>query len=43
MNEGRHHRPAWQSWLVVSALIFRELKSEDGDTVSLHKVLPPVG
>jgi hypothetical protein len=30
-------------WTILSAVIFRELKSEDGDTVSLHKVLPTVG
>jgi EmrB/QacA subfamily drug resistance transporter len=30
-------------WTILSVVIFRELKSEDGDTVSLHKVLPTVG
>jgi hypothetical protein len=26
---------------VLSAIVFRELKNEDGDTVSQHKVLQP--
>ncbi len=30
-------------WTILSSLIFRELKSTDGETVSLHKVLPAVG
>jgi MFS family permease len=30
-------------WTIVSALVFCELKSEDGDTISLQKVLPHVG
>jgi EmrB/QacA subfamily drug resistance transporter len=30
-------------WTILSAIVFRELKSDDGNTVSLHKVLPPVG
>jgi hypothetical protein len=30
-------------WTIFSSLIFRELKSEDGDSVSQHKVLPSVG
>jgi len=30
-------------WTILSAFVFRELKTEDGDTVSLHKVLPHVG
>jgi len=30
-------------WTILSAVIFREVKSEDGDTVSLHKDLPTVG
>jgi EmrB/QacA subfamily drug resistance transporter len=28
---------------ILSAIVFRELKNDDGDTVSLHKVLQPVG
>jgi hypothetical protein len=28
---------------VFSALVFRELKSEDGDTLSLHKAVQQVG
>jgi EmrB/QacA subfamily drug resistance transporter len=31
------------AWTVVSALVFVELKDEDGDSVSRHKVAPPVG
>jgi len=30
-------------WTILSTVVFRELKTEDGDTVSLHKVLPHVG
>jgi EmrB/QacA subfamily drug resistance transporter len=30
-------------WTVFSAVIFGELKSDDGDSVSQHKVLPTVG
>jgi EmrB/QacA subfamily drug resistance transporter len=30
-------------WTVFSSLIFRELKGDDGDSVSQHKVLPTVG
>jgi EmrB/QacA subfamily drug resistance transporter len=30
-------------WTILSTLTFRKLKSEDGDSVSQHKVLPPVG
>jgi EmrB/QacA subfamily drug resistance transporter len=30
-------------WTMLSAIIFRELKSDDGDAVSQHKVLPTVG
>jgi len=30
-------------WTIFSAIVFSELKSDDGDTVSLHKVLPQVG
>ena len=30
-------------WTILSAIIFRELKSTDGDSVSQHKVLPSVG
>ncbi len=30
-------------WTIFSTLIFRELKSDDGDTVSQHKVVPTVG
>ena len=31
------------AWTILSAVIFRELKSEDGDMVSQHKALPHVG
>jgi MFS family permease len=30
-------------WTILSAFVFRELKTDDGNTVSLHKVLPQVG
>jgi EmrB/QacA subfamily drug resistance transporter len=30
-------------WTILSAVIFRELKTDDGDTVSQHKALPQVG
>jgi MFS family permease len=30
-------------WTILSAIIFRELKSDDGDTVSLHKAMQHVG
>jgi EmrB/QacA subfamily drug resistance transporter len=30
-------------WTIFSSLIFRELKNDDGDSVSQHKVLPTVG
>ncbi|MCE0497567.1 MAG: DHA2 family efflux MFS transporter permease subunit [Methylacidiphilales bacterium] len=30
-------------WTILSSIVFFELKTEDGDTVSLHKVLPHVG
>jgi hypothetical protein len=30
-------------WTVLSAVIFCELKDDDGETVSQHKVLPHVG
>jgi EmrB/QacA subfamily drug resistance transporter len=30
-------------WTILSTLVFRELKSDDGDTVSQHKVVPSVG
>jgi len=30
-------------WTVLSAFIFRELKGDDGETVSQHKVAPQVG
>jgi EmrB/QacA subfamily drug resistance transporter len=30
-------------WTILSAIVFRELKSDDGNTVSQHKVLPHVG
>jgi hypothetical protein len=30
-------------WTVLSAIVFRELKSDDGITISLHKVLRQVG
>jgi hypothetical protein len=30
-------------WTILSAIVFRELKGDDGETVSLHKVLPHVG
>jgi EmrB/QacA subfamily drug resistance transporter len=30
-------------WTILSAIVFRELKTDDGNTVSLHKVLPHVG
>ena len=30
-------------WTILSSVIFRELKSDDGDSVSQHKVLPHVG
>jgi hypothetical protein len=30
-------------WTILSALVFRELKKDDGETVSLHKVLQHVG
>jgi hypothetical protein len=30
-------------WTIVSTLIFRELRSEDGDNVSQHKVAAQVG
>jgi EmrB/QacA subfamily drug resistance transporter len=30
-------------WTILSALVFRELKNDDGETVSLHKVLQHVG
>jgi EmrB/QacA subfamily drug resistance transporter len=30
-------------WTIFSAIVFRELKKDDGNTVSLHKVLPHVG
>ena len=31
------------TWTIISTIIFRELKSDDGDSVSQHKVLPTVG
>ena len=31
------------SWTILSTLIFRELRSGDGDTVSQHKVAAQVG
>jgi len=30
-------------WTIFSAIVFRELKNDDGNSVSLHKVLPHVG
>jgi EmrB/QacA subfamily drug resistance transporter len=30
-------------WTILSALVFRELKDDDGETISLRKVLPQVG
>jgi EmrB/QacA subfamily drug resistance transporter len=30
-------------WTILSAIVFRELKTDDGNTVSLHKALPHVG
>jgi EmrB/QacA subfamily drug resistance transporter len=30
-------------WTILSSIIFRELKSDDGDAVSQHKVVPAVG
>ncbi|HEV3272789.1 MAG TPA: DHA2 family efflux MFS transporter permease subunit [Candidatus Methylacidiphilales bacterium] len=30
-------------WTIFSAIVFRELKKDDGNTVSRHKVLPHVG
>jgi EmrB/QacA subfamily drug resistance transporter len=30
-------------WTILSTLTFRKLKSDDGNSVSQHKVLPPVG
>jgi MFS family permease len=31
------------AWTILSAIVFRELKSADGTAISLHKVLPTVG
>jgi EmrB/QacA subfamily drug resistance transporter len=31
------------AWTILSAIVFRELKTQDGDTVSMHRVLPHVG
>ncbi len=31
------------AWTILSTIIFRELKSDDGNAVSQHKVLPTVG
>jgi hypothetical protein len=28
------------AWTILSAIVFRELKTEDGDLVSMHKMLP---
>ena len=30
-------------WTILSAIVFRELKTDDGNIVSLHKALPHVG
>jgi EmrB/QacA subfamily drug resistance transporter len=30
-------------WTILSAIVFRELKNDDGNTVSQHKILPHVG
>jgi hypothetical protein len=30
-------------WTILSAIVFRELKDDDGETVSLRKILPHVG
>jgi MFS family permease len=42
--QGIHHAfLVLGGWTILSTLVFRELKSDDGDTVSQHKVMTQVG
>jgi EmrB/QacA subfamily drug resistance transporter len=44
MIHGIHHAfLVLGGWTILSTLVFRELKSDDGDTVSQHKIMPQVG
>jgi EmrB/QacA subfamily drug resistance transporter len=43
MIHGIHAFLVLGGWTIFTSLIFRELKSDDGDSVSQHKVLPTVG
>jgi MFS family permease len=44
MIHGIHHAfLVLGGWTILSAIVFRELKTDDGNTVSQHKILPHVG
>ncbi|MCE0483512.1 MAG: DHA2 family efflux MFS transporter permease subunit [Methylacidiphilales bacterium] len=44
MIHGIHHAFLFLgAWTILSTIVFRGLKSDDGNMVSQHKVVPPVG